>query len=205
MLTNQVLVSSTFKVVPNAAMQRQQKTIRGDHLVPFLIITGLDKEFIKQIEPSLMVSNEVPNKLPIKTDRLLKWEIPSSVRDTTLKVSQELNKLFNRTADIKNNDTDINNIKMHWERDEYQFISNDWPPTIEHLKLKLKRNRYPILDGFDFKQEIKPIANEVKVEPNMFLKKYKQWKVKNLVPKDGEVKRYRSKGGKAYPVMKRVA
>ena len=107
----------------------------------------------------------------------------------------------------------IDELTMYWERDEYQFLieslSLSWPSFIKHEKLVLKRNRYPLVPGYNMKMQTEDYKvddkdEEVKLGPEMFVKQYKKWKIKNLVPKEGKVARYRSRGGKTYPVMKRM-
>lgn len=46
---------------------------------------------------------------------------------------------------------------LWWERDEYRHLIEAstegwiWPEFVEHRKLKLVRNRYPDVPGFDMK------------------------------------------------------
>lgn len=63
-----------------------------------------------------------------------------------------------------------NKICIHWERDEYRRIPSDvnlmWPPSISHQPLKLIRNRFPVVPGFNTKTR-----NDVTPMPQMVMKK----------------------------------
>ncbi|TPX69078.1 hypothetical protein SpCBS45565_g02740 [Spizellomyces sp. 'palustris'] len=54
-------------------------------------------------------------------------------------------------------DYELGQYTIWWERDQYRYLVEEsaeglvWPEFVEHRKLKLIRNRYPAVPGFDVK------------------------------------------------------
>jgi hypothetical protein len=229
MITQKVLVSPKFRmdsqILNQIGEHRAQLKIRHDHWVPFLVVSGLrcnqvqeDKTDIKQSLAEEIISKIVkPQKLkgyyrlPLKrTDPKTifpGWKIPEDVTTKTTALCTELSKpaFLPKLGDRK--------LQFHWERDEYRFLIEQsdlfWPQFVEHKKLKLLRNRYPVVPGFDVKARDDRYKPVVKVDtvpsPKDYLKKPTTWKVKNIIPKEGVVHRYSSLRGKSFPIMRKTA
>ena len=108
-------------------------------------------------------------------------------------------------------------MTIYWERDEYQSVvmpDLTWPEEIMHQRLKLYKNRYPLIPGLD-RKTLKDSAHDVlqaqqQAKPIItrqdFLKKPSTWKVKNKVVALPDVlHRYGSKNGKSFPIIKTTA
>jgi hypothetical protein len=111
-------------------------------------------------------------------------------------------------------------IVIHWEREEYQNLINSqekdqtqtWPECVEHQKLRLIKNRYPVVPGFSNKTRTEevpapvPTVVKTKTKREFFKKKQSTWKVKNdRVKAPDTLFRYGSKFGKSFPIIKRTA
>ena len=70
------------------------------------------------------------------------WSIPEPVKEKTIALCESLSKYSGEMV-------------LHWERDEFRHCIQDagliWPENISHQRLKLLRNRYPVISGFDNK------------------------------------------------------
>jgi hypothetical protein len=150
----------------------------------------------------LATPGDLKNKFP-------GWRIPDSVKNSVSSLCTALNgePFLSSTGQSR----DELGLTLHWERDEYQFLVEEteqfWPEFVEHEKLRLLRNRYPVVPGFNTKtrrdvNEFVEASPVPKLSPELFLKKPQTWKIKNQVPKDAKVLRYRSLNGKTYPVLK---
>lgn len=229
MITQKVLVSPKFRmdsqILNQIGEHRAQLKIRHDHWVPFLVVSGIRHDQGQETNPDIkrslveqLISKIAkPQKLkgyyrlPLKrTDHksiFPGWKIPEEITTTTTALCTELSKptFLSKLGDRK--------LEFHWERDEYRFLVEQadlyWPEFVEHKKLKLLRNRYPVVPGFDVKtrdERYKPVVKIHKVpSPKDFLKKPTTWKVKNIIPKEGVVHRYSSLRGKSFPIMRKTA
>jgi hypothetical protein len=134
------------------------------------------------------------------------WKIPEQVKTTTGALCDALQdeSIMERIQE--------SGIKLFWEREEFRFVVEEqgkqWPAYLDHQKLTLLRNRYPVVPGFDNKTRSDILKEPVvKVEPTSykdFLKKPKLWKVKNEIIKEGKLHRYGSKFGKTFPILKKT-
>jgi hypothetical protein len=138
------------------------------------------------------------------------WKVPEEVKTKTIALCTALNSEYFAEAINKLD----RKVTLHWERDEFRFLVDNadisWPEFVEHKKLKLLKNRYPVVPGFDNKtrldvylppETLKPLP----VSPKDFMKSPTTWKVKNIIPTNGVVHRYASRFGKRFPIMRKTA
>jgi hypothetical protein len=188
--------------------------IRHDHWVPYCILSGLpDRSIADEIISQCVKVYAQPlgyYRLPLKkTEGVFPgWRIPEQVISTTNSLCKALNE-----------ESIVDKIKeagltLHWERDEFQAVVEEekqaWPEYIKHEKLNLIRNRYPVVPGFDNKtrSDILQEPLQAPTPPASYkdlMKKPKRWKVKNEIPKEGQIHRYGSKFGKTFPILKKTA
>jgi hypothetical protein len=197
--------------------QRPQLKIRHDHWVPYCILTGLKNRTVADdiIQKCVTIHKQPMGyyRLPLKNTenqntQFPGWTISESIKSTT-------NALCNAIQeDSIKSLLENEKISLYWERDEFRFLiekdKQDWPEFIVHEKLQLLRNRYPVVPGFDNKTRSDIFIEEVPETqvPNSykdFMKKPQLWKIRNEVPKEGQVHRYGSKFGKRFPIMKKTA
>ncbi|KAJ3325840.1 hypothetical protein HDV06_002225 [Boothiomyces sp. JEL0866] len=224
MITHKVLVSPKFNMQNSILKQigehRNQLKIRPDHWVPFAVVSGIKRvetvsniiEKCTKLIPRPLGYYRLPLATPNPTHpQFPGWKVPDAVVDTTNKLSTALNndKVLEKE---KLGPEDV--ITIHWERDEYQYITTNWPTFIQHEKLQLIRNRYPIVPGFDNKTRTDILtAEELEIQANIpvptptlqdFVKKPSTWKTKNEMPPPGtKIHRYGSKWGKSFPILKK--
>lgn len=220
MITQKVLVSPKFRmdsaILNQIGEHRNQLKIRHDHWVPFCIVSGLtDSSLVKDIIAKCVSINRGPlpyYRLPLRPDKTTQfpgWVIPEQLKQKTWSLCDTLESEFFAQRFNQGNE-----LTLYWERDEYRFLVEEvqrtWPEFVRHESLKLLRNRYPVVPGFDNKTR-SDLYQELSPEPapptsfKDFLKKPTTWKVKNKIPETGQVHRYASKFGKKYPILKKTA
>lgn len=153
------------------------------------------------------------------------WSIPRQVKYSTIGLCKSLNRLLDPLSlrEPPKKEDEVGSVTVYWEREEYQGIvdhlKNTWPDKVVHQPLKLVRNRYPVVPGFDGKERkdivqilgqdaetIRKQAQTVVVKRSDFKKKRTTWKVKNEIVKAPNVlHRYASRNGKSYPIIKTTA
>ncbi|KAI9193318.1 uncharacterized protein BJ171DRAFT_528891 [Polychytrium aggregatum] len=158
---------------------RPSAKIRADHWVPFAVLTGLrahtSAEFLADriVADSLFKNPLSKPTLPLRgSEQYQPWTIPEAVRQRTIELCKLLNsEEFQSQENLSDALTETDesaqefprSLELHWERDEYQHVVSDadveqdqdqvlmWPMFVDHRKLKLLRNRYPVVDGLDLK------------------------------------------------------
>lgn len=185
-------------------MHRNQVKVRQDHFVPFCVVTNLSHALKENILSKLTKRTNPKSKssqsLPLRgnTSQFPGWSISEDIKNMTEELAQVLV-------------GDASEVKLHWEREEYELLPTTlWEINHTHAKLKLLKNRYPMVPGYDSKTKLEtnpwvvPVI-EKPVTLKDFLYKKSTWKVKNLVPKSGTLHHYASKNGRSYPVLKKTA
>ena len=95
-------------------------------------------------------------------------------------------------------------IVLHWARQEFQLL-NEFPESVTHTTLELRKNRYPVIPGFDGRKNkditlLSPPIKKLTIAD--FRKKPTTWKVKNKIVEKGTLFKYGSKNGKSFPILK---
>lgn len=161
--------------------------------MPFAVVTGLkDESICKKIISEITTKKKHPLgvytlPLPSPAGQFPGWTVPAQVKDTTIKLCKALNGLELDQVSVANEaavpnaegllplDAD-SSIQLHWEREEYRTIieSQDlmWPGQIAHKKLKLVRNRFPVVPEFDNKlrDDVYAIQDNIPVKKSSELK-----------------------------------
>ena len=76
------------------------------------------------------------------------WTIPSDIKNKILELCRSVSRRrISKSLDRKGK------VTIHWEREDYKEAAADaqllWPSYVQHTKLKLLRNRYPVVEGLD--------------------------------------------------------
>ncbi|KAJ3172916.1 hypothetical protein HDU87_007752 [Geranomyces variabilis] len=199
--TARVLVSPTFRmqnaILAQIGEHRAENKLRGDHWVPFAVLTGIQNPTtvaalqhrlvrttqpahaggryklplpeVKRIpfapraakpeDPLALQPASVLHASPTRRPPLRQWEVPASVDEKMRELCRALivaPEVLAETADDSADFDSPNRYTLWCERDEYWHRVEEsgqagllWPEFVDHKRLRLLRNRYPLVPGFD--------------------------------------------------------
>lgn len=133
--------------------------------------------------------------LPLKPatpgDQFPGWCIPTQVKETTIKLCKALGKQKHSIQTPPNSEgvmtaiEEENQLTIHWERDEYRHLVNEenleWPLSLNHAKLILLKNRFPIVPEFNLRTQNDSYAVAQVKQQKLSRGRFKPFKSRKLV------------------------
>ncbi|KAI8999991.1 hypothetical protein BC832DRAFT_594216 [Gaertneriomyces semiglobifer] len=143
---NKTLTSSTSHIKP-----------LGKHTLP--LPANRNPFSINTSKPLDPLALRLPNpKKFTGRDWKAQWQAPEEVRKKVIALCRALTQSVAVREEVAS--AVGKTVAIHWERDEYINLIDSaddttplaWPEYVEHRKLRLIRNRFPEVDGFDMKR-----------------------------------------------------
>jgi Transcriptional regulation of mitochondrial recombination len=212
--THKVLVSPRFQMQPAILRQigehRPQLGIRGDLWIPFAVVTGLQKQQAQWLTNRLTFNFKMPlgrQTMPLPTKvEFPGWKVPAAVANKSDKLCKLMSTpdcmevLEVESTEAETVETNKPNITIHWEREEFREAATEgnavWPSYITHARLRLIRNRFPVVPGFCNKAR-----NDIHPDPLPALKRKKGYAITRA---DKASKERRLKRDEVYIKPKRI-